>query len=192
MGIMSKKKILAILFLAALVCGGWGIVAVSAASGQDVFGSDPLSGTFFTDPTFLSKDWKAAPVTSTFADPAFLSKDWAVPNLNSPSATGSLISPYSSSPDLALLTADPSFFSPGWKVPVVSPLADPTFLLPNWTVPTITPVADKNFASPNWSVPTVVPFGYGSLPADWPYTTPDPFKGDSQFGPEWHLGGYLF
>jgi hypothetical protein len=189
---MSKKNIFAILFLAALVCSGLGIVAVSAASGQDIFGSDPMSGAFFTDPAFLSKDWKAAPVTSTVADPAFLSKDWAVPNLNRPSATGSLISPYASSPDLSLLYADPSIFSPGWKVPTISPLADPTFLLPNWTVPTITPVADKNFASPNWLVPAIIPFGYGSLPANWPYATPDPFKGDSQFGPEWHLGGYLF
>ncbi|HTY14095.1 MAG TPA: hypothetical protein VMC42_00120 [Methanoregulaceae archaeon] len=181
---MDKKKILLITLLALLVSGGFGTIPALAASGQDVFGSEWMSGVYFTDPSFLSPDWKAPAVTSTFADPAFLSKDWAVPNLNNPSAAGS--------PDLSRLTADPSFLSSGWKVPTVSPIADPGILSPNWTVPTITPVADSKFTSANWSVPAVVPFGYGSLPANWPYATPDPFKGDSQFGPEWHLSGYLF
>jgi len=189
---MHDKKVLAIFILGVLLCGGWGIIPVSAAFGQDVFGSEWMSGIYFTDPAFLSPEWKAAPVSTTFTDPTFLSKDWAVPNLNNPSATGSLVSPYTSSPDLSLLYTDPSFFSPDWKVPAISPIADPTFLSPNWTVPAITPVADENFMSPNWSVPAVIPFGYGNIPDNWPYTKPDPFKSDSQFGPEWHLTGNIF
>ena len=198
---MHGKKILIIMLLAVLFCAGWGIVPV-AASEQDVFGSEWMSGVYFTDPSFLSPNWTAPAVTSSFADPSFLSKDWTVPNLNAPSATGS-----SSSPDLALLYTDPSFFSSGWKVPTVSPLADPTFTSPNWTVPTITPFADQNFESANWSVPSISNadpllqvYIYNPGSAD-PFTVPDqsqknnlpsydPFA--SSPGPGWTTGGYLF
>ncbi len=198
MGVMYNRKMITILIFGVLLLGTSGVVTVSAASGQSVFGSGDMGASYFTDPSFLSPDWSAAPVTSTFADPSFLSKDWTVPNLNSPSTT---------SPDLSLLYADPSFFSPGWKVPIVSPFADPTFTSPNWTVPTITPFADQNFENANWSVPAISSadpllqvyiYNPGSSS---PFTVPDqsqknnlpsydPFA--SNPGPGWTTGGYLF
>ncbi len=199
MGGMDNKKLLLIPLLALLVFGGFGTIPVLAASGMDVFGSDPYSGAFFTDPGFLSPDWKAPAVTSTFADPAFLSKDWAVPNLNSQSVTGSA--------DLSRLYADPFFLSPGWKVPSVSPLADPGFLYPNWSVPTITPFADSKFMSSNWSVPALSSADSLLQVYDYYPGTTDPFRVPDQSqknslpsydpfasnpGSGWTTGGYLF
>ena len=176
---MDTKKIFLIPLLALLVFGSIGIIPALAASGQDAFASDPFSGAFFTDPGFLSPDWKAPSVTSTFADPTFLSKDWAVPNLNKPSAAGS------------------SF----------TPMADPTFLYSNWTVPTITPFADSKFTSSNWSVPALSSADsllqvYNYYPGTSnPFRVPDqsqknnlpaydPFA--SNPGSGWTTGGYLF
>src|SRR5271157_5301277 len=98
MGTMHNTKMLTILILGVLLLGSSGIITVSAASGQSVFGSGDMGASYFTDPSFLSPDWSAAPVTSSFADPSFLSPNWSA-------------APVTSS------FADPSFLSPDWSVP---------------------------------------------------------------------------
>jgi hypothetical protein len=169
MGGMNNKKFLLIPLLALFVFGCLGIIPVSAASTQDVFGSDAFSGAFFTDPGFLSPDWKAPAVTSTFADPSFLSKDWAVP----------VISPI----------ADPGFLYSNWTVPTITPFADSKFTQANWSVPALSS-ADSLLQVYNYYPGTSDPFRVPDQSQKNSLPSYDPFA--SNPGAGWTTGGFLF